>query len=524
MIGHDPNNIHVLDRWIADWNHFAYEALGVRLDNDQEEIVHSVQHNSRTIVKSGHARGKDFTCGVVANCALFLQYPSIVLSTGPTDRQVKQIMLAETKRIWQNAKVPLGGRFIADGIRFDEDPTWYLMGFKTSNENVEAWTGFHSPNPTVIITEGSGVPDTVYNTIEGLLTGNSRLLIVLNPNEMQGECYNAFRSKQYRKFTLNCLKAPNVLANKIIYPGQVDRRWVDTLVHKPGWTQRISKSIVDEQEYDFEWNGQWFRPSNLFRVKVLGEFPKESSDQLIPLSWVEQAQERWKQHHGSSVSSGERKQNPNTTRSLGVDVAGMGSDSTVFCDREDNDVLGFDVLPTDDHMTIVGEIKERLKRNRGVAFIDAIGEGAGVYSRCAELKIPCESVKFSEGALDMADLTGEREYANMRSYCWWAIRDALDPDMVSFGGGRLMLPPDDELVMDLTVPKFKLNSQGRILIELKADIKKRLGRSTDRGDSLANTYYPGKLKDEHEFIEVEDMQDYMEEDPLFDEDLMEVSQ
>ena len=51
--------------WAKDWNRFVRDALGARLDKEQQAIIESVQHNRLTSVASGTARGKDF----VAACA-----------------------------------------------------------------------------------------------------------------------------------------------------------------------------------------------------------------------------------------------------------------------------------------------------------------------------------------------------------------------------------------------------------------------------------------------------------------------
>src|SRR5262249_54905225 len=39
----------------------------------------------------------------------------------------------------------------------------------------------------------------------------------------------------------------------------------------------------------FVWQGQAYRPNNLFRARVLGEFPNADHDTLIPLHWIEAA-------------------------------------------------------------------------------------------------------------------------------------------------------------------------------------------------------------------------------------------
>ena len=64
--------IELLNSWRNDWNKFIREVLGANLDKEQQAIVSSVQHNPRTSVVSGTARGKDFVAACSAVCFLFL--------------------------------------------------------------------------------------------------------------------------------------------------------------------------------------------------------------------------------------------------------------------------------------------------------------------------------------------------------------------------------------------------------------------------------------------------------------------
>lgn len=485
----NPRDKALVLRYRQDWCAFAREILGVRLDPDQEAILRSVQHNRRTVVRSGHARGKDFTTAVACICFLFLCYPCKVICTGPTDRQVVNIMMAECTKLWKNAKWKLGGAFTQHGWRLSPSVTdWFLIGFKAQDKAVEAWTGFHAPNIMVAVTEASGIAQETYNAIEGLLTGNSRLLMVLNPNQTSGEAYEAFKSPLYEggRFVLSCLNAPNVVSGKTLIPGQVDRRWINDLMQKPGWVADVYPGDERPEEHDFQWDMEdgkgkrWFRPSDLFLVKVMGEWPREPEGQLIPLSWIEAAHRRWAEWKdaGSPLDA---------TLRLGVDVAGMGVDNTVYVHRYGNVVSEMAGFGKTDHMATAGRVKAILDAKPGSrAYIDTIGEGAGVYSRLSEQRCAAESVKFSASAKYKKDLTGEREFLNLRAYCYWAIRDALDPKL----DARLALPPVDELTQDLTAPQWSQNSQGKIVIEPKDDIKLRLGRSPDYGDGLALTYAP----------------------------------
>lgn len=139
-------------------------------------------------------------------------------------------------------------------------------------------------------------------------------------------------------------------------------------------------------------------------------------------------------------------------------------------------------------MEIAGIIKN-WSVGHAESFIDTIGEGAGVYSRLVELGYGRKvySCKFSESAEGLHDYTGEFEFANMRAYLFWCIRDWLNPMFKS----EACLPPLPELTRELVEVKYEIMSNGKILIEPKEKIKERLGRSTDYMDALANTFYPG---------------------------------
>ncbi|MDD5343438.1 MAG: hypothetical protein PHW12_03345 [Smithella sp.] len=389
-------------------------------------------------------------------------------------------MMSEIGKIHRAAKIPLGGDVLTNKIQFYQNKDllsdWFLMAFKAGDKDHEAWTGFHSPNIMVVVTEASGIEQETFDAIEGLLTGNSKLLLIFNPVRTTGEAYQSTRSPQYKKFKLSCLNAPNVRAKKVLIPGQVDYTWVSEKVDK--WALKIDKAEVDESQFDFKFNGEWYRPNDLFRVKVLGEFPKEAEGQLIPLSWVEMAVERW---HNSKRNGDQLD--------LGVDVAGMGRDNTCLIYRygmytEKVRLLRADKSDTT-HMTTAGIIKNELAYG-GTAYIDTIGEGAGVYSRLTEQGVNAVSVKGSFGADGLNDETGEMEFINMRAYLHWCLRDMLNPQFKH----NLCLPPDDELIQEITEPTYQVTSSGKIQIEAKEEIKKRLGRSPDKLDALLNTFFP----------------------------------
>ncbi len=474
--------------WRKDWCLFAKQVLHARLDEEQKAILRAVQNERMVAVVSGTARGKDYIAAVACLCFMYLTprwkngklvKNTKVAMTAPTDRQVRNIMVPEVRRLYKSAGV-LPGRLVGYDIRTDYEE-WFLTGFKSSADNTEAWSGFHAVNTMFVATEASGLSETIFNAIEGNLQGNSRLLIVFNGNITTGYAAKAMKSARFKKFRLNSLHAENVVRKEVVIPGQVDYEWVKDKVET--WCIPINRKDVNEGEGDFEWEGQWYRPNDLFRVKVLGMFPKVSEDVLIPYEWVELANVRWKELQEEDFE-------PKKKCRLGVDVAGMGRDASVLVPRYGNYVGEFEVhnsAGVADHMHVAGMTVPFLKQKGSKAFIDTIGEGAGVFSRLRELNYQnAYSCKFSEGARNLHDITEIYTFANMRAYLYWAVRDWLNPK----NGFQPALPPNDLLMQECTEIHWKFSSSGDIIMEAKEDIKKRIGRSPDYFDALANTFYP----------------------------------
>ena len=195
----------------------------------------------------------------------------------------------------------------------------------------------------------------------------------------------------------------------------------------------------------------------------MGLPPLESSDVVIPLSWIEDSNKRW----AEIMEKGIDFDSPEFDFKIGVDVAGMGNDLTVFAPRYTSDEIDmFAPLETHgkiDNIDIAYMIRDKFRQKTGTAFIDTIGEGAGTHQRLKEfdeagdLNGVTVSTKFSETA-DGTDVTGEREFYNKRAHLYWQIRDALDPQF----DPKLALPPDPELMQELAeIRKAKKTTEQR---------------------------------------------------------------
>ncbi len=493
--------------WQKDWNKFVREVLKARLDPEQQAIITSVQNNPMTAVASGTARGKDFVAACASLCFMYLT-PKFdkkgnlventkIAMTAPTGRQVMNIMSPEVRKLWKRAGV-LPGRAVSNDIRTEYDE-WFLTGFKAGDDATEAWSGFHASNTMFVVTEASGISELTFNAIEGNLQGNSRLLIVFNPNVTTGYAARAMKSERFTKFRLNSLNAENVIKKKQIIPGQVDYDWVkDKVVN---WASHVQEDSFDEGEGDFIFEGQMYRPNDLFRVKVLGMFPKVAEDVLIPYEWIEIANKRWLELQEEGFS-------PNGKSKLGVDVAGMGRDESVLCRRWNNYVSGFERHQSAgkaDHMHVAGMTSRHINNKECTAYVDTIGEGAGVFSRLIELGYKnVVSCKASESAKDQRDITGQYTFSNARAYMYWCVRDFLNPK----NGLNPAIPPNDKFMEEATEIKWSFRSDGAVQMEEKAKTKERLGRSPDDFDVLAYTFCPKEGESDTSISDVDIYDDF----------------
>ena len=76
-------------------------------------------------------------------------------------------------------------------------------------------------------------------------------------------------------------------------------------------------------------------------------------------------------------------------------------------------------------------------------------------------------------------------FSNKRTEAWWKFREHLDP--ARDGGSGVELPPDQELLSDLTSVRFSTIVRAGVMTikaETKLDVVKRLGRSPDKGDAV----------------------------------------
>lgn len=327
------------------------------------------------------------------------------------------------------------------------------LALAASPEKPDVIEGLHADAVLVVIDEAKIVSPGIFDSIEGAFSGagdgsdlEAYALAFSTPGEPSGRFYDIHT----RKPGLEDWHVRHVTLDEAIAAGRMTRQWAD---------QR--KKL-------------WGENSALYQNHVLGEFCADDEDAVIPLRWVEAAFERWR----AWDRDGQPDQDGVAT--VGVDVARSGHDKSAAAIRHGNVITRIVTWSKADTMETTGRVKGLLTADPALtAIVDVIGIGAGVYDRLREQGAKADP--FTAGRkTGRKDATGQFGFRDVRSAAWWNLREMLDPSR----GAELALPPDDELAGDLTVLHYKHASDGRIQVETKDEVRKRIGRSTDRGDAV----------------------------------------
>ena len=162
---------------------------------------------------------------------------------------------------------------------------------------------------------------------------------------------------------------------------------------------------------------------------------------------------------------------------IGLDIARFGDDATVFCFRKGRWCFKFEEYTKKDTVEIANIATNLIRELKPARlFLDDGGVGGGVYDMLKDRGFGeiVRGVNFGARAID------DERYANRRAEMWDAVREWLT--------GNVQLPKDDKLLDDLCSVNKKYDQKGRLQLESKDDVKKRLGRSPDKADALALTF------------------------------------
>lgn len=428
---------------------WVQKKTGVKLWSKQREICRSVQKHKLTAVKSGHGVGKSFTTSNIA--AWWIDtHPAedtMVISTAPSQRQVSAIMWEEIRKIHRKAnlagEVQRSNRWLIDNIEVG-------FGRKPQDYDKHAFQGLHRDNLLIIIDEACGVDEWLWIAALSMATGkNNRIVAIGNPDDPTSHFAKVCRpSSGWNVIQISVFDSPNFTDEEVPEDAKSKLTNLD-------WIEFMEKEVG--------------RDTPTWISKVLGEFPDIDEMSTIPLGWIHRAQERWTEWQDSGGSV-------NGRHIIGADVARYGGDKTAFAHKYGPVVTEVEIMPGGD----TERTADRLLDYFGAtAIIDTNGVGAGVFDKVRRRGMSATPLNVGNRT-SMRDSSGQIEFYNLKAAATWKLREALDPSK----NPTLCLPVDDKLAADLSTPRWKSMAGGKIVIEAKDEVRKRLSRSPDRGDAV----------------------------------------
>lgn len=450
---------------------FARGVLGQSLWRAQAEILNSVQHNRRTAVKSCHASGKSF---VSASVVLWwvTSYPdAIAVTTAPTNRQVKDVLWGEIRNSARNSRIPYP-KILTQELRLGDKN--FAIGLSTNE--ADRFQGFHSGRVLIVLDEAPGVRNEVWNAVQGLMAGGSvRLLAIGNPTITGGPFHDAFTSSRalWSTHTINAFDTPNLQRCSL----EVREGDTVTVIGSGKNLMELSEEELDAAARPYLCTRRWVREMYeewgsghpYFQSKILGDFPTESDDSLIPLSWLERA----KTTPLDDLPKGARYV-------AGLDVAGPGESETVLVVRRGPRVEKLCAWtssdPRGDVVAALGQYRGELER----VNVDSVGIGWNMYTHLCDVfgKSIVRAVNVGVPARN------KEKYVNSKAEYYWGLR-------LRAQAGDIQLAPTvaesrdwERTVGQLAVIRYAHNARGRIEIESKDEMRRRGVRSPDRAEAV----------------------------------------
>ena len=423
-----------------EWQADILDELGAKLRAGINKV--------RIAVASGHGIGKSALISQIIDWGMSTHEDTKVLVTSNTDTQLKTKTWPEVAKWHQLSITKDWFKFEATSI-YSLDPgrkdLWRCDRVPWSERNPQAFAGLHNKKKRIIVIfdEASSIADIIWETIEGAMTDEDTEIIWVafgNPTLNTGRFRECFR--------------------------RFSKRWI---------TRQIDSRDVEgtDKEQIKEWEEDYGENSDFFKVRVRGLFPSASAKQFISSEDVEMA-------YGRKLR---KEQYDFAPIIIGCDPAWEGDDILTIGLRQGLMTQKLAAIPKNDNDMEIANILARFEDEykADAVFID-MGYGTGIYSGGKTLGRNWQLVNSAstKSVLDPGCL-------NKRAEMWKSIRDWLKE------GGSI--PKDPKMRQQLEAPETVPRADGKLQIEPKPMIKKRLGESTDEADWLGLTFaYPVACK------------------------------
>jgi phage terminase large subunit len=426
-------------------------AMNFSPTNQQAQLLQAVmdaEHGKGSnwiACKSGQGPGKTTVSTLIGLWRCLQDVDALTIVTAPTMRQCREVWLTECRRRLEGAD-PLLQRFIKvtkTKVEIGGRADWGVKTVTaTKEENAQ---GFHEERMTVIVEEASGVPRPIITQFKGTLSNpNALLLQIGNPNSRDCDFYDCFNSNRDRWecFTFNAED-----------------------------TARDYPNIVNPQR-NKDLEEEFGRQSDVYRVRVLGEFPMADPNCVMSSDDVEACMKpsnmvRASQQDGAKV--------------IGIDLARFGGDENAVYRRS-----GLAVMDHWNQSRVEPIVAVRkafaMQASAGwsdaetLYVVDAGGIGQGILHVLYEAGK--NVVEFHSGGVAQE---GDK-FGDAITEGWFRLAKAVKER-------RCYLPKDKTLIQQLSSRQYSTNKKGLLVLESKDQYMKRGYDSPDRADGVVYAFF-----------------------------------
>lgn len=429
--------------------------LNIDLWSKQREILRLLERVPKLAVPSCHNAGKSFTASL-ATARWLAKWPpgtARVITTAPSDNQVRAILWNEIGQLKERAGDALPGRV--------NQKEWWIgaymagLGRKPNDYAPGTFQGLHAEHILVILDEAGAIPNELWTGVDTLVTNaGAKILAIGNPDDPTAE------------FKRICQGAETEEGNG----------W--TVVKIPAWEtpnlsgEKVTPKIRDvmlSKEWVEDKRRAWGEDDPRWQAKVMAEFPDETGMGVVRYADIQRAR--------NGLDAPTNLTSRMARIQLGVDIAASETgDQTVIRERVGHRIGRRWTVQSSEPEDISDLIVEAANESGATLLhVDATGVGFGFLGDIRR-RIPGVAVK---GFVAAAQAHDRAQFENRRAEAHWHVRELLRKDGLDLSD---MESPDETTDQLLSI-RYRIK-KGKILVESKDEVRKRLGRSPDDSDAL----------------------------------------
>lgn len=414
--------------------------------NPLKTILDAIVANRYVGVESATGTGKTYLGALIVFWFLECWENSLVITTAPKQDQLELNIWKWIEYYFRkfgrgtltNLKLSLSGKedyWIAKG---------FVAGVQADEKSTTKAQGFHAEHMLIIFEETPGIPAPTINAFQNTCTAPHNLILAYgNPDHQLDNLHQFCTQEGVQHVRISAYDHPNVVHNDpSIIPGAISAMGIQRIINKHGADSPLTLS------------------------RTRGITPAQAVDALIKVEWCLAAIER-------------KEVDPYELKAIGVDVANSeNGDKAAIAIGQGNICTKVEDFTCPDANQL-GYMVHRIAKEENIPptriGVDGVGVGAGTINTLRMLGFRQKSINL-QGSGKAKKTDQEERFMNLRSQMWWQAREDLRLGLIG-------IPNNTELIADLTMPRYEIHA-GKIHIESKEAIKKRLGRSPNLGDAF----------------------------------------